>query len=556
MAKVTFKNQTGKTPELFPINIFDKISENHPVRLVDSIVDNLDISDIVKLYRGGGCSAYHPRMMVKVLFYSYLSNVYSCRKIAKALTENIHFMFISGNSTPDFRTINEFRGKILKEKIKDLFAEVVKMLVELGYVSLDVQYIDGTKIEAKSNKYTFVWKGSVEKYKEKLETKINTILSDIETSIQSDNQELNKEELPKKINSEELKEKLSELNKKLKEPTKKQAKELQKLQQEHLPRLEKYEKDLKILGNRNSYSKTDTDATFMRMKEDHMKNGQLKPAYNPQISTENQFITHVSIHQKPNDTNTLESHLDGFEKAYQKQSKEVIADAGYGSEENYEMLENKEITAYVKYNYFHKEQKRKMKDDPFLVHNLFYNKEQDFYVCPMGQRMENVGSGKRTSSNGYESQVSYYQAKRCEGCPLRGQCHQAKENRRIEVNHRLNELKTKARKLLISEKGLEHRSKRPIEVEAVFGQLKSNNKFNRFTFKGLEMVELEFLLMALGHNFRKMSVKGGNHSKINLKIKINASKFRIEIEIFFIKASRNYFSNNLNVNHHSIKFAA
>ena len=556
MAKVTFKNQTGNTPELFPINIFDKIPENHPVRLVNNVVNDLDISDITKLYRGGGCSAYHPRMLIKVLFYGYLSNVYSCRKIEKALNENIHFMYISGNSTPGFRTINEFRGKILKEKIKDLFAEVVKMLVELGYVSLDVQYIDGTKIEAKSNKYTFVWRGSVEKYKEKLETKINTILSDIENSIQSDNQELNKEELPKKINSEELKEKLSELNKKLKEPTKKLEKELQKLQNEHLPKLEKYEKDLEILGGRNSYSKTDPDATFMRMKEDHMMNGQLKPAYNPQISTENQFITHVSIHQKPNDTTTLESHLDGFEKAYQKQSKEVIADAGYGSEENYEMLENKEITAYVKYNYFHKEQKRKMKNDPFLVHNLFYNKEQDFYVCPMGQRMENVGSGKRTSSNGYESQVSYYQAKRCDGCPLRKMCHQSKGDRRIEVNHRLNELKQKARTLLTSEEGLKHRSKRPIEVEAVFGQLKSNNKFNRFTFKGLEKVELEFLLMALGHNFRKMAMKLTNCSNpVDKTQKSNPNNIFNAI-IYSFKCYENYFSLNFNHNSKLTKIAA
>lgn len=556
MAKVTFKNQTGNTPELFPINIFDKIPENHPVRLVDSVVNNLDISDLINMYLGGGCSAYHPRMMIKVLFYSYLSNVYSCRKIAKALTENIHFMFISGNSTPDFRTINEFRGKILKDKIKDLFAEVVKMLVELGYVSLDVQYIDGTKIEAKSNKYTFVWKGSVEKYKEKLETKIGAIFSDIENSIQSDNQELNKEELPKKINSEELKEKLSELNKKLKEPNKKQTKELQKLQEEHLPKLEKYEKYLEILGDRNSYSKTDPDATFMRMKEDHMMNGQLKPAYNPQISTENQFITHVSIHQKPNDTTTLESHLDGFEKAYQKQSKEVIADAGYGSEENYEMLENKEITAYVKYNYFHKEQKRKMKNDPFLVHNLFYNKEQDFYVCPMGQRMENVGSGKRTSNNGYESQVSYYQVKRCEGCPLRGMCHQSKGDRRIEVNHRLNELKQKARTLLTSEKGLKHRSKRPIEVEAVFGQLKSNNKFNRFTFKGLEKVELEFLLMALGHNFRKMAVKLTNCSNPVDKTQKSNPNNILNALIYSLKYYENCFSLNFNHNPKLTKIAA
>lgn len=504
MAKLVFKNQTGKSPELFPVNIFDRIPDNHPVRLVDSVVDSLDISEIMKMYKGGGTSAYHPRMMIKVLFYSYLSNVYSCRKIARALTENIHFMYISGNSTPDFRTINDFRGKILKDHIQRLFAEVVKMLVGMGYVSLDVQYIDGTKIEARSNRYTFVWKGSVEKYKEKLEAKIGTVLSDIENSIQSDNRETNKEELPRKINSEELREQLDELNKRLKNPTKKQEKELRKLQEEHLPKLEKYGEDLKILGRRNSYSKTDRDATFMRMKDDHMKNGQLKPAYNAQISTENQFITHASIHQTPGDTTTLESHLDGFEEAYEKQSSEVVADAGYGSEENYEMLERKGATAYVKYNYFHKDQKRKTKNNPFLAQNLFYNAKGDFYVCPMGQRMEKRGTGKRVSANGYESRVTYYQARRCEGCPLRGLCHQGQGNRKIEVNHRLNELKATARDLLTSERGLIHRSNRPIEPEAVFGQLKSNNKFNRFTFNGLDKVTMELMLMAIGHNLRKL----------------------------------------------------
>lgn len=507
MAKVIFKTQPGNCPELFPENIFDKIPEDHPVRLVDMVVNSLDISDILKKYKGGGTSAYHPRMMLKVLFYSYLSNIYSCRKIAKALQENIHFMYISANSTPNFRTINDFRGKILKDSIESLFAEIVKILVEMGYVSLDVQYIDGTKIEAKSNKYTFVWRKSVEKYKDKLETKIKGVLSEIEHHILADNQEANQEKLPKKIDSKELKESLSVLNKRLKEPSKKIAKELKKLQDEHLPRLEKYEKDLEILSNRNSYSKTDPDATFMRMKEDHMKNGQLKAAYNPQISTENQFITHVTIHQTPGDTTTLVSHLNSFEQSHGKQSKEIVADAGYGSEENYEMLEEKDIEAYVKYNYFHMEQKKKVKNNPFLTQNLFYNEAQDFYVCPMGQRMEKVGYGKRTSDNGYESQVTYYQAKRCEGCPLRGLCHKSKTNRRIEVNHRLNFLKKKAREKLMSEKGLYHRSKRPVEVEAVFGQLKSNNQFNRFTFTGLDKVTLEFLLMAIGHNLRKMVAK-------------------------------------------------
>ena len=162
----------------------------------------------------------------------------------------------------------------------------------------------------------------------------------------------------------------------------------------------------------------------------------------------------------------------------------------------------------MKYNYFHQEQKKKFKNNPFLVQNLFYNAEKDFYVCPMGQKMEKLGTYQRVSSNGFVAQVSHYQAKRCEDCPLRGLCHQGKGQRKIEVNHRLNAFRQKARTLLHSEKGLKHRSKRPIEVEAVFGQMKSNNKFNRFTFVGLEKVELEFLLMAIGHNLRKMIAKG------------------------------------------------
>ena len=506
MAKVSFNSGSGHSPELFPVNIFDKIPANHPVHLVNMVVDQLDISELIKKYKGGGRAAYHPRMMLKVLFYSYLSNVYSCRKIAKALQENIHFMYISNNSTPDFRTINDFRGKILKDHIHDLFSEVVKMLVSLGYVSLDVQYIDGTKIEATSNRYTFVWRKSVEKYKERLEGKIQKILSDIEGHIQSDDQEGNTEELPKTIDSDRLKSELSQINKRLSNPTKEQSKALQELQEKHLPKLKSYEAHLAKLGDRNSYSKTDTDATFMRMKDDHMRNGQLKPGYNAQISTENQFITHASIHQTPGDTTTLSEHLIGFKQAYQKQSQEVVADAGYGSEENYEMLEQEQIEGYVKYNYFHKEQKKKFKNNPFLKQNLFYNAEQDFYVCPMGQRMEKVRTGKRISSNGYESQVTYYQAKRCEGCPLRGQCHKSKTNRIIEVNHRLDQLKVEAKERLTSEKGLEHRSKRPIEVEAVFGQMKSNNNFQRFTMRGLQKVALEFVLMAIGHNLRKMVI--------------------------------------------------
>lgn len=507
MAKVVFKEFSGTQPTLFPQNILDKIALNHPVRLVNEVVDNLEISNLIAKYKGGGASSFHPRMMLKVLFYSYLSNIYSCRKIERALHENIHFIWLSGCCTPDFRTINYFRGKRLQGEIHKLFAEVVRLLQELNYVSLDIQYIDGTKIEAAANKYTFVWRGSVEKNKVKLEEKIKSVIQDIENQTKEDDKTISQDELPQAIDSKLIKEKLSQLNARLKEPDKKTQKKLTELQQEHLPRLERYERQLETLANRNSYSKTDTDATFMRMKEDHMKNGQLKPAYNPQISTENQFITHYSIHQTPGDTTTLKSHLESFEKLHNKQSQTVVADAGYGSEENYEFLEKNDIEAFVKYNYFHMEQKHKIKKNIFLPQNLYYNSEQDYFVCPMGQHLTRKGSGTRISDNGYKSKVSYYQAVNCNGCPFRGQCHKAKGNRTLEVNFRLKELKQKAKELLMSEKGLYHRSRRPIEPEAVFGQLKFNNKFNRFTLKGLRKVNIEFGLMAISHNLRKLAVK-------------------------------------------------
>lgn len=283
-SKIRFKEITSQQTVLFPSNLSDKIATNHPVRIVNQIVDDLNIDDILSCYKGGGTSSYHPRMMLKVLFYSYFCNIYTCRKIEKLLHENIHFMWLAGNSTPNFRTINDFRGKRLKNKLQFLFIEVVRVMARLGYVSLDVQYVDGTKIEASSNRYTFVWKGSVEKYKSKLEKKIKGVLKDIDSAIIEDDQATDSGE-SKVISSDELRKEIDALNKRLVNANKAQAKALKKLKEEHLPRLEKYEEQLETLGNRNSYSKTDTDATFMRMKDDHMKNGQLKPAYNIQIST-------------------------------------------------------------------------------------------------------------------------------------------------------------------------------------------------------------------------------------------------------------------------------
>ncbi len=504
-SNIRFKSITSQQSVLFPSNLSERIAANHPVRLVNQIVDQLNIDDILSTYKGGGTSSYHPRVMIKILFYSYLNNTYSCRKIARQLEENIHYIWLSGEARPNFRTINNFRSQKLKHKIQNLFAQMVQLMADMGYVSLKVQYVDGTKIEAASNRYTFVWRGSVEKYKEKLETKIGSVLNDIEASIAEDSADQTEENFPQEIDTETLQKKIKQLNERLSELTKQQQKQLKQLESDALPRLEKYQQQLEILEDRNSYSKTDTDATFMRMKEDHMKNGQLKPAYNTQISTENQFITNFSLHRRPGDTATLIPHLDQFELLYNKQSETVVADSGYGSEQNYQILEDHDIEAFIKYNYFHKEQKRNYKKNAFLPPNLFYNREKDFYVCPMGQKLGCIGCENRKTELGFKYQVSIYQAQNCKACPLRGMCHKAKGNRRIEVNHNLNRLRQIAREKLLSEEGIFHRGKRPIEPEAVFGQIKSNNKFNRFTLRGLDKVEIEFGLMAIGHNLRKIT---------------------------------------------------
>lgn len=502
--KPSFQNQTA----LFPFDYESLIPLSHPVRLVNTIVDKLDIADIINTYKGGGTSSFHPKVLLKVLIFGYLNNLYSSRKIESALRENIFFMWLSGNSFPDFRTINYFRGKRLKGKIDDIFTQVVILLSDSKVISLKEVFTDGTKIESAANRYTFVWKGSVEKNKQRLETKIQSVLSEIDQAIEEDNNE--KEDNPPgaSLTSEELNQKIQAINEKLKTATlsKDLKKKVNELKNEFIPKLEEYEGHLQRMGNRKSYSKTDPDATFMRMKEDQMKNGQLKPAYNLQISTVNNFIVNFSLHQRPNDTATYKDHLKSFQEKYNTYPATVVADAGYGSAENYEFLDNNSIEAYVKYNYFHKEQSRAFKSDISRVENLHYNADQNYFVCPIGQKMLPIAEVWRESDQGYRYKVTLYEAQNCSGCPMRGACNKQQGNRIIEVNHKLIAYKQKVREKLMSEEGIRLRGRRCAEVEQTFGQLKHNKKFKRFLLRGLEKVSVETGLLALAHNFQKWSM--------------------------------------------------
>ena len=293
MAKVIHKSYNQNDSLLLPPSLGELIPLSHPVRIVSDIIDKFDISTIEATYKGGGTSSFHPRMLLKVVVYAYLCNIYSGRQMEKQLQENIHFMWLSGMSRPDFRTINRFRSERLTEgRLDAIFTKVVELLNSEGFVSLNVQYIDGTKIESVANKYTFVWKGSVEKNKTKLIEKVKGVLSTAEQELEIEQSAEVAQELPQ----EEFDRRAGRILSKMDEmgiSKGKARKEIEKIKEESVAKLDEYDHYLDVLGERNSYSKTDPDATFMRMKEDAMNNGQTKPGYNVQISTENQFTCSI-----------------------------------------------------------------------------------------------------------------------------------------------------------------------------------------------------------------------------------------------------------------------
>ena len=538
MTKIVFKGDFQHQNLILPPSLEELIPEVHPVRVVSQIVDNLNISDLLEEYKGGGTSSFHPRMLLKVLIYAYLNNIYSSRKIEKQLHENINFMWLSGFAKPDFRTINYFRGKRLVGKFDYIFTQVVEHLHSEGFVSLKTQYIDGTKIESAANKYSFVWRGSVEKSDKRLREKVGTILKEIESVICVEEQEDFKDSF-EPLSTEDFKNRVERISRKIAEDndcSKDVKKHIRQIKEESIPKLEKYEEHLNTMGERNSYSKTDSDATFMRMKEDAMKNGQLKPAYNVQISTENQIITNYGIYQRPGDTATLIPYLKTFEQRYGVHSETIVADSGYGSEQNYEYMIDNNMTPFVKFNMFHVENKSKFKNNPFLSQNLYYDKEGNYLVCPMGQKIKFIGRKKNVSDMGYVSYLDVYQAQNCKGCNMRALCHKSEGNRRIELNPKLNSYKQIARDLLTSEKGLYHRSMRPIEPEAVFGQIKSNSMFKRFRLRSVPKINVEFGLVALAHNIKKIVKIKDKHQQTEKNLSLlSIFTLFVRVEIYPVK---------------------
>ena len=550
-----FKEYTMGQLVLLPVNLDEEIEANHLVRVVHAAVEKMDLRKVYEQYAGGGTSSYHPKMLLKVLIYAYCQQLYSSRKIAKALRENIYFMWLSGNQHPDFHTINRFRGVVVKETIGAIFTAVLLLLQEGGYIQLEHYFVDGTKVEANASKYSFVWAKNTARYKEQVQAKVAVLLEQVDQLNAAEDAQLGGQDLPERrgrqqLDAAQLEAKIDELNERLRQldtaesppeaepaapaaeepaspseassgeealkPDKQRKKHKSKAQplrqaiellgEKLLPRLKQYEAQEAILAGRNSYAKTDPDATFMRMKEDHMRNGQLKAGYNVQLGTEHQFVVGYSLHQRPGDPGCLIPHLQQTKQQLGRLPDNIVADSAYGSEENYAYLEQEKVGNYLKYHTFYQEHRKHFKPKPFDATFWPYDPQTDTFTCPQGQSLHFLHTRQERTDNGFQTERRVYECAECSACPLKAQCTRAAGNRQIRVSFRLRQFRAQAAANLCSEKGKQLRAQRSVDVEPVFGRIKQDWGFRRFLLRGIEKVTAEWGLLCIAHNLAKMAV--------------------------------------------------
>ena len=509
------------------------IDKDDVVFVLNDLIDNMNIDKLLETYSPLGSNSYNPKMMLKILMYGYIRKRYSSRLIAEAVESDIKFIWLAGGNKPTRNVINSFRKDKMKIIIEDVFIELLVVLEKKGYINTEEYFVDGTKIEANANKYTFVWKKAVEKYRAKLQEKVHELMKDID-SLNDEEDKLypDKEIKPEEITPEELEEFSKRLSNKLNEGLEKQKsknekkkeqkikKIVNKINKDFKPRLEKYNKDLEIMGeNRNSYSKTDHDATFMHMKEDHMRNGQLKPGYNIQVGSCNGFVVNWSTHQNRNDNGTLIPHYERYQRFFGKLPDSTGADSGYGNQENYEFLKKNHIQNYIKYPLFHKEQTKKFKLMKYNWQNMIYDEINDNFICPEGKKLEYIKTREDKTETGFVQKSRVYECSECDSCPHKIECTKSEGNRQIRFNKKLWQLKQEAKRNLMSKKGIEMRAKRAEYSEGIFGQIKWNMSFKRFLLRGLENVDLEWGLLCFALNIKRMNKKDIEKNKEIAKAK-------------------------------------
>ena len=538
---------------ILPLDLEITLQENDIAFSIHHLVESIPNEAFAPFVQTTGCPSYHPRMMLKIILCGYTQSSFSGRKIEDLVQDSIRMRWLAQGYTPSYRTINRFRvHPTMKELIRACFVQFRCQLVEEQLIDEDAIFIDGTKIEANANKFTFVWKNSIKKYEASIIEKSNKMYSELlehqiipELARENDEQ-LSIEELTQIAT--QLEEVVEDYTQRIDNSTdaaerkqlrseRKEPKKMIKQLKEWVERREKYARDHEILENRNSYSKTDTDATFMRMKDDYMQNGQLKAGYNIQLATQGQYAVAYDIYPNPTDTKTLIPFLNTIEEKFMSLPKYIVADAGYGSEKNYEdVLNQRECEALIPYGMYRKEQSKKYKENPFQTSHWPYNEEQDAYTCPNGKQLVFTKTYDKTDEDGFTKTLREYVCESCDGCPFRSTCTKAEEgkHRTMCVNKRWEQQKEYVRNTLSEAKMSAIYSQRKIDVEPVFGFLKANLGFTRFSVRGKAKVETEIGLALMAVNLRKYRARPGQIVRSNTSNNAKNVKSTMRFHIFCV----------------------
>ena len=510
-------NQGGYQLKL-PLNIETMIPEDDSVRLLSQFVEAMDLTDLYSTYER--INSVSPRTLLKIVLYSYMNGDYSSRSMELDCKRDINFMFLlEGAPVPDHATFARFRSIHFAPCSKRILAEMSNALFDLGEISGETIFIDGTKIEAAANKYTFVWKKAVTKNQTKLLIKLADFVAECE---QLYDLKIVYGDTVKMKHVKKLRKKLYAIKQaenvvfvhgigKRKTPLQKSIETLE----DYLSRLKKYNHQIHICGGRNSYSKTDHDATFMRMKEDAMGNGQLKPAYNLQHGVDSEYITWLAIGPQPTDATTLIPFLKDAEEHLKFKYKNITTDAGYESEENYVFLEENGQLSYIKPANYEISKTRRYRNDIGRMENMEYDAESDAYICRNAKRLVPDHVRHSKSKTGYISEKTIYKCEDCSGCPYKTECIKGNncktplEERTKTLQAAKTFLKYRQEDLerILTDEGIVLRMNRSIQAEGSFGDLKQDMQFRRYVSKGTSNVLAESLLLAMARNINKLHHK-------------------------------------------------
>ena len=510
-------NEEGYQLKL-PLNLETIIPVDDSVRLLSQFVEAMDLTDLYSTYER--INTVSPRTLLKIVLYSYMNGDYSSRSMELNCKRDINFMYLlEGKPVPDHATFARFRSIHFAPCAKRILAEMSNLLYELGEISGETIFIDGTKIEACANKYTFVWKKAVTKNQAKLLIKITNLIAECEQlyGIRIVHGDIVKmkhvKRLRKKLYALKQEENIVFVHGIGKRKTRLQ-KNIETLE-DYLDRLKGYTKKLHICGKRNSYSKTDPDATFMRMKEDAMGNGQLKPAFNLQHGVDSEYIVWLTIGPQPTDTTTLIPFLEETEEYLAFKYQKIIADAGYESEENYVFLDTNKQLAFIKPSNYEISKKRKYKNDIGRIENMDYDEENDSYICKNGKQLSFTHLRRSKSKTGYVSVKTIYQCKECKDCPYKKECIKGnncktpieERNKVLSVAKTFLKYREEDLERILSDEGILLRINRSIQAEGSFGELKQDMQFRRYLSRGTSNVLAESILLAMAKNVNKLHNK-------------------------------------------------